>query len=162
MSSVRKLTLTCLAFALVLLALPAVSSAAHHEGDVAAKIMEITYAAWKADMEKDVKASMALLADDYTEFNSQLPTRVDGKAMNGRFYEASTQGSGQILAAEAVNPKVQVYGDVAILSYNYVGYTKSPEGEIEPNLAKSTRVYAKIGGEWKLVHANFASVGSDD
>lgn len=162
MLSVRKLVMTCLALAAVLLALPAVSSAEHHEGDVAAKIMEITYAAWKADKEKDFDAGMALLADDYTEFNSAVPVRVDGKEMNGRFYEAFIQGSGEVVAAEAVNPKVQVYGDVAILSYNYVGYTKSEEGEVEPNLAKSTRVYAKIGGEWKLVHANFAPAGSDD
>jgi hypothetical protein len=56
MFSVRKLVMTCLALVAVLLALPAVSSAEHHEGDVAAKIMEITYAAWKADKEKDFDA----------------------------------------------------------------------------------------------------------
>ena len=33
------------------------------------------------------------------------------------------------------NAKVQVYGDVAILSYNYVGSTKNKDGEIEPNLS---------------------------
>jgi ketosteroid isomerase-like protein len=162
MSSIRKFVVTCLTVTAILLALPAVSSAGHHEGDVTAEILKITYAAWKADMEKDLEAGMAILADDYTEFNSALPIRIDGKDMNGRFYEAFLQGSSEVIAAEAVNPKVQVYGDVAILTYNFVGYAKSAEGEVEPNLAKSTRVYAKIDGEWKLVHANFAAVSSDD
>ena len=56
------------------------------------------------------------------------------------------------------NPKVQVYGDVAILSYNFVGMTQDKEGKTEPVRAKSTRVYAKQTGKWMLVHANFWGV----
>jgi ketosteroid isomerase-like protein len=58
-------------------------------------------------------------------------------------------------------PKVQAYGDVAILTYNFLGVTKNADGETSPMLAKSTRVYVKKGGEWKLVHANFAPLGND-
>ncbi len=40
------------------------------------------------------------------------------------------------------NSKVQVYnGDVASLSYNYVGMSVDKDGGTEPNRAKSTRVY---------------------
>jgi hypothetical protein len=39
-----------------------------------------------------------------------------------------------------LNPKVQVYGNVAILSYNYMGMTKDKDGKTTPNRAKSTRV----------------------
>jgi ketosteroid isomerase-like protein len=52
---------------------------------------------------------------------------------------------------------VQVYGDVAILSYNFLGYMQDKDGMVKPNRAKSTRVYAKQGGKWILVHANFAA-----
>jgi len=54
-----------------------------------------------------------------------------------------------------LNPKVQVYGDVAILTYNYAGVNQSKDGAIENIKAKSTRVYVKMNGTWKLVHANF-------
>jgi len=54
------------------------------------------------------------------------------------------------------NQKVQVYGDVAILTYNYIGATKDKDGKVEPSRAKSTRVYVKKDGQWWLVHANFA------
>ena len=55
------------------------------------------------------------------------------------------------------NPKVQVYGDVAILSYNYVGVVQDKDGRNEPVRAKSTRVYVKQRGKWILVHANFGA-----
>ncbi len=73
-----------------------------------------------------------------------------------KFAEAFSKDPGRNMAAEMLNPKVQVYGDVAILSYNYAGIFKNKDGEMEPDRAKSTRVYVKQEGKWKLVHANFA------
>ena len=54
-----------------------------------------------------------------------------------------------------LNPKVQVYGDVAVLTYNYAGVNQNKDGELNNIKAKSTRVYVKTDGTWKLVHANF-------
>jgi ketosteroid isomerase-like protein len=67
-----------------------------------------------------------------------------------------------MLAGEMANAKVQTYGDVAILTYNFVGVARDSDGETAPMLAKSTRVYVRQNGEWKLVHANFAPVSADD
>ena len=161
MRTYSRITAFGLAFAGLLLALPAASLAGQHEG-VAKEVIDLTYEAWKSDMDKDFAAGMAILADDYTEFNGTFPTRIDGKEMNGRLYEPQLQGAGSVVAAEAANAKVQLYGDVAILTYNYHGLSKNKDGEVEPSLAKSTRVYAKIDGAWKLVHANFAPICADD
>ncbi len=77
---------------------------------------------------------------------------------NDRLAEASAKDSAKGIAAEMTNPKVQVYnGDVAILTYNYVGMTRDKDGKTEPNRAKSTRVYVKKDSKWMLVHANFAA-----
>ena len=126
--------------------------------DVAKKVIALAKAQWASEMAKNVSASMKNIADDYTEFNPEYPTRVDGKAMNQRLAEASSGASGSLVAAEMANEKVQVYGDVAILTYNFIGSLKDKDGEIEPLLAKSTRVYVKQGGRWLLVHANFGAV----
>ena len=130
--------------------------AAHHT--VADQVIAVTKAQWAAEMKNDVATAMKNVADDYTEFNPDYPTRLDGKAMNVRLSEAFNSGSGDTVAAEMANPKVQVYGDVAILTYNYIGAAKNKDGEIESVKAKSTRVYVKQGGQWMLVHANFAPV----
>ena len=129
------------------------------DNEVAEEVIAVTKAQWAAEMRKDVSAAMKNVADDYTEFNPDYPTRLDGKAMNVRLSEVFNSGSGDTVAAEMANPKVQVYGDVAILTYNYIGAAKNKDGEIESVKAKSTRVYVKQGGQWMLVHANFAPVG---
>jgi ketosteroid isomerase-like protein len=98
------------------------------------------------------------MSDDYTEFNEQYATRLDGKAMNARLAEAAGKESGKTTASEMANSKVQVYnGNVAILTYNYVGLTQDKDGKTTPERAKSTRVFVKKGDKWTLVHANFGS-----
>jgi len=116
-------------------------------------------AQWAAEMKDptNVAEQTKDMSDDYTEFNGQYATRLDGKAINSRLTEAGGKDSGKRIAAEMANPKVQVYnGDVAILTYNYVGLTLDKDGKTEPARAKSTRVYVKKGDKWMMVHANFA------
>ena len=121
------------------------------------EIIAITYAAWKADMEKNSVESNKILADDYTEFNSDFSTRLDGKEVAVKYYDALNLNSAKTIASEMLNPKVQVYGDVAILSYNYAGITQDHDGNTTPVKAKSTRVYVKMNEQWMLVHANFGA-----
>ncbi len=131
--------------------------------DAADDVIAITKAQWAAEIaDKGSAEIMKDVADEYTEFNSGLPTRVDGKALATRMQEAASQGSGSLILAEMMNSKVQVYGSTAVLTYNFAGAAKSADGEIENILAKSTRVYVKGKDGWKLVHANFAPVGGDD
>ena len=125
---------------------------------VADEVIAITKAEWAAEAKKDVAASMKNIADDYTVFDGAYPTRLDGKGINVRIAEGAAVGSDTIVTSEMANEKVQVYGDVAILSYNYIGATKNKDGKVSPSLAKSTRVYVKQGGQWMLVHANFGPV----
>ncbi len=127
--------------------------------EVAEEVIAITKAEWAAWMKKDIAEAYKNVADDFTEFNSDYPTRLDGKTISVRLEEARASGSGALVVAEMANPKVQVYGDVAILTYNFIGARKNKDGEVEATKGKSTRVYVKQGGQWMLVHANFAPVG---
>ena len=124
------------------------------------EVIAITKAQWAAEMKDptNVKEQMKDVAADYTEFNGQFATRLDGKELSMRLGEATGLGSGKTVAGEMANPKVQLYaGDVAVLTYNYVGLSKDKDGEVNPVRAKSTRVYVKQGGKWTLVHANFGA-----
>jgi ketosteroid isomerase-like protein len=123
-------------------------------------VIAMTKAQWAAGMKDptNVAEQSKDMSDDYTEFNGQYATRLDGKAMNSRLTEAAGNESGKTIAAEMANPKVQVYnGNVAILTYNYVGLTQDKDGKTEAQRAKSTRVYVKRGDKWTLVHANFGA-----
>lgn len=141
----------------VSLALVATPALAADDARVAAEIMALARSQWAADIAgQPVPRLTETLADDYTEFNPDYPTRLDGKAM--ALAMAAIPPSSKSLYGDMQNAKVQVYGDTAILTYNYAGMNRSPDGVVSFNLAKSTRVYVRMGGQWKLVHANFAPV----
>ena len=130
---------------------------AGEDARVAAEIMAMARAQWAADIAgQPATQQMVSVADDYTEFNGDYPTRIDGKTMNLRMAEIPP--STKSLYGDMQNAKVQVYGDTAILTYNYARISKTMEGKTQPSLAKSTRVYHKQGGRWMLVHANLAPV----
>jgi ketosteroid isomerase-like protein len=136
------------------------ASAQQADQAIADSVMAMTKAQWAAEMKDptNIAEQSKDMSDDYTEFNGQYATRLDGKAMNSRLTEAAGKDSGKTIAAEMANPKVQVYnGNVAILTYNYVGLTQDKDGKTTPDRAKSTRVFVKKDNKWMLVHANFAS-----
>lgn len=123
---------------------------------VADEIIAIVKAQWAAEVEKNPAEAMKNIAEDCSEFTGDYSTRLEGKALLSRLAEASSKGSQSVVVAEMANPKVQVYGDMAILSYNFVGMSQDKDGKTEPVRAKSTRIYARQAGKWMLVHANFA------
>lgn len=151
---------SAVAIAISMLMIPATSLAADNP-KVAAEIMALARSQWAAEIAgKPSEEQNATLSDDYTEFNPAYPTRIDGKAMSTEMIKADP--GDKTLFADMQNAKVQVYGDTAILTYNFAGVTRNTEGKTSPNTAKSTRVYVKQGGDWKLVHANFAPVRAGD
>lgn len=127
---------------------------------IADAVIGMTKAQWAAGM-KDPTNIAALskdMADDYTEFNADFATRLDGKALNSRLAEGLAKDSSKGTAAEMLNEKVQVYnGDVAVLTYNYAGMSMDKDGKTTPTRAKSTRVFVKKDGKWVMVHANFGA-----
>lgn len=143
-------------FALTAALLISSAAAAQANRAVEDEIMRLTKAQWAADMEKNTPAQVASIADDYTEFNGDYATRIEGKGITQRLYDGNNKDSGKLLAAEMLNPRVQVYGNTAILTYNFAGIAQDKDGKVTATRAKSTRVYVKAGSTWQLVHANFA------
>jgi ketosteroid isomerase-like protein len=156
MKNLLKMSLASGLAGLVLVATPVIAG---ENPKVAAEVMALARAQWAAEIAgKPVSEQTASLADDYTEFSAGAPIRIDGKAMNARLYQAATMDGAKPLASDMVNPKVQVYGETAILTYNFVGMLQTKDGKVEPNNAVSTRVYSRINGKWMLVHGHFSAV----
>jgi ketosteroid isomerase-like protein len=94
-------------------------------------------------------------AAEITYFDPSLEKRIDGiqeftellKAIENKF---------TIEKYEMLDPKVQVHGEVAVLSYNLVDYSKNPEGVEQKFLWNSTEVYKKIDGDWKIIHSHWS------
>ncbi len=127
-------------------------------GAAAESVVAITKAEWNALMQKNTAAALENVADDCTIWVPEFPNRLNGKEQIYNTNEAQSTGSGELILAEMSNEHVQVYGNVAVLSYNFFGVAREADGKIENITAKSSRVYVKKGSEWWLVHANFAPV----
>lgn len=126
---------------------------------VSAEIMALARAQWASEIAGEAMTQQNIsLADDYTEFNGDFPTLLVGKTMSTRMGEVTP--ADKAMYSDMQNGRVQVYGDTAILTYNFAGLRRAADGKVNPSLAKSTRVYVKQGGQWKLVHANFAPVAA--
>ena len=122
---------------------------------VAAEVIALARAQWASDTAGQSPAQqMASLADDYTEFNADYPTLLVGKEVALRMVAIPRYD--KRVFSEMQNPRVQVYGNTAILTYNFIGIRVGADGKTKPQNTKSTRVYVKQGANWMLVHANFA------
>jgi len=94
-------------------------------------------------------------ADDGTYFDDiGAHRRVDGGAAI-RGYLASLEGKVPPHRYELVDPKVQVYGDVAVLTLRY---HPSDEGGTPLQRWKATSVYRRAGGDWLRIHAHWSMV----
>ena len=101
----------------------------------------------------DPEGYVQTAADDvtYVDFiGAQI--RVDGiDAL--RDYLSGIEGQYPAHTYEVVNPRVQVYGDVGILTQHY--YPTSLDGE-PMGASKATCVYRRSDGAWHLVHAHWS------
>ncbi len=94
-------------------------------------------------------------ADDITYFDDiGAHSRLNGlEEMQN--YLASLDGKIPPHSYELVDPKVQIYDDIAILTLRY--QSTSLDGEPDPPW-KATSVYRLIDSEWKVVHAHWSLV----
>lgn len=94
-------------------------------------------------------------AAEITYFDPSLEKRINGIQ---EFTELLKPIENQftIEKYEMLNPKVQVHGDVAVLSYNLVDYSKNPEGVEQKFFWNTTEVYAKMNSDWKIIHSHWS------
>lgn len=103
----------------------------------------------------DPQGYLETFAADVTYFDQTLAQRVDGlEAMKEHFIPIV--GKVKIDHYEMIGTKVQHYGDVAVLSFNLVSYTKGPNGESRTTRWNSTEVYGRIEGKWVIVHSHWS------
>lgn len=94
-------------------------------------------------------------ADDVTYFDDiAAQTRIEGLEKLQNYFE-SLEGKIPPHSYELVDPKVQVYGDIAILTFQY--HPTMSDGE-PGSPWKATSVYHLNNEEWQVVHAHWSLV----
>lgn len=94
-------------------------------------------------------------APEVTYFDPALGKRTDGRDAMRKYY-APLAGKIKVDHYDMLDPKVQRHGDVAILTYNLVSYGKKDGTDSVVARWNSTKVYARIEGQWKIVHDHWS------
>jgi ketosteroid isomerase-like protein len=97
-------------------------------------------------------------AADITYFDPTTDARVSGiEAMKARL--APVKGKLKVDRYEMLDPKVQRDGEMAVLSYNLVNYTRQPDGSEKAGARwNSSSVYRRSGGVWQTIHSHWSLV----
>jgi ketosteroid isomerase-like protein len=120
---------------------------------IAAQIIASEKAAGEAWEKKDKAFWANHLAEDATAFFSQSPyLEVDPKVNFLPKFEQYTEMM-KTLDSQMYNPRVQVYGDAAVLTYT-ASSTVNFGGRTMSYTSKVTSVYVKQGNTWRVVHTH--------
>ena len=103
---------------------------------------------WKTG---DTFGFVDIAADDITYFDPVIEKRCDG-IQAFRDYMASFRGTFSFPSYDLLNPRVQMYGDTGVLTFNFAGHTK--DGKLDR--WNSTEVYRLIKGEWRLASSHWS------
>jgi ketosteroid isomerase-like protein len=104
---------------------------------------------------------LSLYADEITYFDPFQERRIDGLPPLRALYEPLA-GTFSIHRYEMLNPRVQRYGDVAVLTYNLQNYARQPDGTERPATRwNSTAVFRRIDGRWRTIHSHWSFTKPD-
>jgi uncharacterized protein (TIGR02246 family) len=99
----------------------------------------------------DPSGYLELYASDIVYFDPFLERRMDGLDAITRYYEA-IRGQAKAERFELINPQVQVVGDAAVLTFNYV----SVESSGAENRWNCTEAYRKRANKWEIIQSHWS------
>ena len=119
-------------------------------GSAAAKIIAMERAAMDRWSKGDVDGFLEISAPDVVYFDPFGARRLNGIEELRALYD-QFRGKIQIDDYKFIDPQVQVDGNIAVLTFNFV--SRGSEGEMRWN---TTEVYRKVGPEWRIIHTHWS------
>lgn len=142
-----------IAAALLLLSIAvvaAVSVPAAETEDTEATIIRMERAALDRWSRGDPDGFLEASDPEVVYFDPFQPRRLNGIGELRKLYDQA-RGKIRIDHYEIVDPKVQVDGNIAILTFNFVSH--GSEGAMRWN---ATEVYRRRNGQWRIIHTHWS------
>ena len=131
------------------------SCSSGNKDDLAEKIIAMERSALDRWGQGDPWGFIEISAAEVTYYDTDTERRLDGLEALRQLY-ASIEGKIRIERYEMINPKVQIHGDTAVLTFNLIDYVPMLEGSIKEVRWNSTEVYSRKNGEWKIIHTHWS------
>ena len=108
----------------------------------------------KSIFERDSKTYVDTTGDDLSLYEWWVtPHRQDALDFHTFMIEHSWAGSGDY-RYDLLEPRLQLYGDTAIVSYTFMLSRAKPEGGVEHRTHNESRVLVKDANGWQVVHVH--------
>jgi ketosteroid isomerase-like protein len=99
----------------------------------------------------DPSGFLEICAPDVVYFDPHLEMRIDGREALRAYYEP-IKGTVFFERFELLNPLVQIVGDAAILTFNYVSYGKAGD----ESRWNCTEVYQRLNEGWRIIQTHWS------
>jgi len=147
------LALFAVAWGVALVTGHAATDAAQRNEDVARAVIAREKASFDAWQRKDKAFLQDFLAEDATFFGAMNPYLETDPKENFFPKFDKIMEMYKVEDFQMYNPRVQVYGDAAILTYNSSSVVNFA-GRMMISTNKVTSVYVRQGGVWRVVHSH--------
>ena len=128
-------------------------------GPTVDQIVKLERAALDRWVRLDPQGYLDLYAPEVTYFDPQREKRIDGLGAMKTLLEPIKKMKAPFTNPryDMIAPRLQVHGDVALLTFNLVSYGTPPGGkEIVVARWNSSELYARVGGAWKIIHSHWS------
>jgi ketosteroid isomerase-like protein len=127
-------------------------------GGAAAEVWAVVEAFNRAFAENDLERYFGFVAEEITVLTPRNPYRVEGRQDDREEFEFGLRaGYSRVGFFQAMQPRVQRYGDTAVATYFSRG-RYGPEGAGSTAYYKETDVLVRRAGGWKIVHIHVSAV----
>ena len=117
----------------------------------AAEVLQITRQMLDAMYTASPEVHRRHSAEDMSSYEWYIaPQRLDGLDFHLALIEGGGNGTSSRL--DMLTPRVQVYGDTAIVNYTLLKTALSESVPPQFSTMNETRVFVKLDGIWKMVH----------
>ncbi len=121
------------------------------EEEVAEEVLEITRQMLDAMYTANPDVHRRHSAEDMSSYEWYIaPQRIDGLEFHLKLIAGG--GNGGASSLDMLTPRVQVYGETAIVNYTLLKTTLSETAPPQFSTMNETRVFLKLEGIWKMVH----------
>lgn len=136
---------------------PVQMSRREYEG-VLGEVMALEAAAMERWRKGDPWGFLEISAPEVTYFDTGTPQRLNGREVLRAEY---AQREGKIFydVMDFIAPRVQVCGDLAVLTYRFLSTWLNPDGSVAHRTPwNCTEVFVRMAGPWRIIHTHWSFI----
>jgi uncharacterized protein (TIGR02246 family) len=125
---------------------------------VLGEVMALEAAAMDRWRKGDPWGFIEISAPDVTYFDTGTPQRINGREALRAEY-AKREGKISYDVMDFVDPRVQVCGDMAVLTYRFLSTRLNSESSVVSRTPwNCTEVFARLEGQWRIIHTHWSFI----